>query len=119
MALNYRNIWLSFSGMVALKVRTGGSESPGIINSEEEAAEKWYRRIKRINPDHMIFKLSQREECSKCDIVNFMHLPLEHKVCFSYDKVEGAIIVPELEGFSGDEMDIINRYYDDLTILNE
>ena len=88
-------------------------------HSEEEAAEKWYRRIKRINPDHMIFKLSQREECSKGDIVNFMHLPLEHKVCFSYDKVEGAIIVPELEGFSGDEMDIINRYYDDLTILNE
>ena len=32
MALNYRNIWLSFSGMVALKVRTGGSKSPGIIN---------------------------------------------------------------------------------------
>lgn len=31
MALNYRNIWLPFSGMVALKVRTGGSKSPGII----------------------------------------------------------------------------------------
>ena len=31
MALNYRNIWLPFSGMVALKVRTGGSENPGII----------------------------------------------------------------------------------------
>ena len=31
MALNYRNIWLSFSRMVALKVRTGGSKSPGII----------------------------------------------------------------------------------------
>ena len=30
-ALNYRNIWLPFSGMAALKVRTGGSESPGII----------------------------------------------------------------------------------------
>ena len=26
-ALNYRNVWLSFSGMVALKVRTGGSKS--------------------------------------------------------------------------------------------
>ena len=35
MALNYRNIWLSFSGMVALKVRTGGSESPGIITITE------------------------------------------------------------------------------------
>ena len=34
MALNYRNIWLPFSGMVALKVRTGGSESPGIITYE-------------------------------------------------------------------------------------
>ena len=31
-ALNYRNMWLSFSGMVAPKVRTGGSESSGIIN---------------------------------------------------------------------------------------
>jgi hypothetical protein len=30
-ALNYRNKWLSFSGMAALKVRTGGSKSPGII----------------------------------------------------------------------------------------
>ena len=35
MALNYRNIWLSFSGMVALKVRTGGSKSPGIISHEK------------------------------------------------------------------------------------
>ena len=34
-ALNYRNMWLSFSGMVALKVRTGGSKSPGIISSTE------------------------------------------------------------------------------------
>ena len=34
-ALNYRNMWLSFSGMVALKVRTGGSKSPGIITVVE------------------------------------------------------------------------------------
>ena len=33
-ALNYRNMWLSFSGMVALKVRTGGSKSPGIIKAQ-------------------------------------------------------------------------------------
>ena len=32
MALNYRNMWLLFSGMAALKVRTGGSKSPGIIS---------------------------------------------------------------------------------------
>ena len=31
MALNDRNMWLLFSGMMALKVRTGGSKNPGII----------------------------------------------------------------------------------------
>lgn len=35
-ALNYRNMWLSFSGMVAPKVRTGGSESSGIIINVED-----------------------------------------------------------------------------------
>ena len=33
MALNYRYTWLSISGKVAPKVRTGGSESPGIIKN--------------------------------------------------------------------------------------
>lgn len=88
-------------------------------HSEEEAADKWYRRVKRINPNHMIFKLSQREECSKKDIEDFITLPLRHKICFAYDNVKGTINVPELEGFSGDEMEIINRYYNDLEILNE
>ena len=62
MALNYRNIWLSFSGMVALKVRTGGSESPGIIIVKENGIrqsmdgksrwadnimiERWFRSFK-------------------------------------------------------------------------
>lgn len=88
-------------------------------HSEEEAAEKWYRRIKRVNPEHMIFKLSQREECSKKDIEDFVKLPLKHKVCFSYDNVPGSILVPELKNFVGDEMEIVNRYFDEITILNE
>lgn len=87
--------------------------------SEKEALDKWHRRVKRINPKHMIFKLSQREGCSKEDIEQFLELPLKHKVCFSYDEVPGSIIVPELKGLSGDEMEIINRYFDDLELLNE
>ena len=67
----------------------------------------------------MIFKLSQREGCSKEDIEHFLELPLQHKVCFSYDEVPGSIIIPELKGLSGDEMETINRYFDDLEILNE
>ncbi len=40
-ALNYRNMWLSFSGMVALKVRTGGSKGPGIIKRCSEMDKKF------------------------------------------------------------------------------
>ena len=44
-ALNYRNMWLSFSGMVALKVRTGGSKSPGIIKYEASLRQEGYQDI--------------------------------------------------------------------------
>ena len=88
-------------------------------NTEEEAAEKWRRRIKRINKKHILFKLSQREGCSKEDVENFLKLPFEHKICFSYDKVEGAICVPELKGFIGDEMPLITKYYDELPLLKQ
>lgn len=40
MALNYRNAWLSFSGMAALKIRTGGSKNPGIINYIQRDTER-------------------------------------------------------------------------------
>ena len=88
-------------------------------HSEKEAADKWYRRIKRIDPNHMIFKLSQREECSKEDIKKFISLPIDHKVCFSYEDIPGTINIPELKEFVGDEMELINKYFDDLDILNE
>ena len=54
MALNYRNIWLSFSGMVALKVRTGGSESPGIITiiwNEKISRNKQILTLKKLYPE--------------------------------------------------------------------
>lgn len=87
--------------------------------TEKEAAEKWYRRAKRINRDRILFKLSQREGCSKEDVEKFMSLPLRNKICFSYDKVEGAIHIPELKDWSGDETPLIERYYDELTLLNQ
>lgn len=87
--------------------------------SEKESAEKWYRRVKRINPEHMIFKLSQREGCTKKDIENFINLPLQHKVCFAYDDIPGVVHIPELKDFSGDEMGIISKYFDEIKILNE
>lgn len=87
-------------------------------HSEEEAKEKWDRRVKRIDWEHMLFKLSQREECSKEDIEAFMNLPLKHKVCFAYDNVPGVIHVPELKGFVGDEFPIVQTYLDESSVLN-
>lgn len=88
-------------------------------HSEQEAAEKWYRRAKRINPEKLIFKLSQREGCSKKDIEDFMALPLKNKVCFAYDEVPGTIHVPELKDFKGDEFPIVQKYFDELKLINE
>ena len=87
-------------------------------HSEEEAREKWERRKSRINKERILFKLSQRECCSKEDVEKFMALPYKNKICFAYDKVPGAIYVPELRGFSGDEQPIVTPYLDDLKLLN-
>lgn len=87
--------------------------------TEKEAAEKWYRRVKRINHDHILFKLSQREGCSKEDVEKFMSLPLRNKICFAYDEVAGTIHIPELKDWSGDETPLIEQHYNELTILNQ
>ena len=55
-ALNYRNMWLSFSGMVALKVRTGGSKSPGII---KQSMQKKNRIAKSENIDQKLVPKSE------------------------------------------------------------
>ena len=66
MALNYRNIWLSFSGMVALKVRTGGSESPGIINKGVEIIEG------HLLPDHIHMLVSIPPKISVSSFMGYL-----------------------------------------------
>ncbi|MDD3138314.1 MAG: DUF1919 domain-containing protein [Lachnospiraceae bacterium] len=87
--------------------------------TEQEAAQKWYRRVKRVNPEHMIFKLSQREGCSRKDVEDFMELPLKYKVCFAYDDVPGVVYIPALKGWIGDEQPIVEQYFDECVILNK
>ncbi len=86
--------------------------------SEEEAREKWTRRASRLCRDKMIYKLSQREGCSKEDVEAFLSLPLKNKVCFAYDPLPGAVHVPELSGFSGDEQPIVEKYFDEKELIN-
>ena len=61
-ALNYRNIWLSFSGMVALKVRTGGSESPGIITQNTSRGYGDFKMTHRKYPESFFKDLTKFAE---------------------------------------------------------
>lgn len=74
-ALNYRNMWLSFSGMVAPKVRTGGSESSGIIKLDTEI--KVGKLIDTIEYDYPTFHLSM--DCFWCEIVKGELVLKEHE----------------------------------------
>ena len=87
-------------------------------HSEEEAKEKWNRRKQRINWNKILFKLSEREGCSKEDIEKFVTFPLKNKICFSYDRVDGAIYIPELKDCEGDEMPVVSQYYDEVELIN-
>lgn len=84
----------------------------------QEAEEKWERRKQRINRDKLIFKLSQRECCDESIIKKFLSLPHKNKICFSYDDVPGAIVIPELKGFSGDEQPLTKKHFDVVKYLN-
>ena len=73
-----RNIWLPFSGMVTLKVRTGGSESPGIINNlflcdEIALPEIWKSDVRKVEIilcefTRVMFCLSRKPHALKCHV---------------------------------------------------
>lgn len=51
--------------------------------SEKEAAEKWYRRAKRVNFDNLLIVGMQQNLCTEKDIIDFDSLPFENKIMFS------------------------------------
>ena len=66
--------------------------------SEEEAREKWYRRVSRINEKNVIFLYSENEGCSQNFVKRFMMLPSKDKICFTYNDycVEGTTYSPRV-----------------------
>ena len=51
--------------------------------SEEEAIEKWNRRIKRINWNNILYKFNDQNGCTVNDYINFMNLPYKNKLFFT------------------------------------
>ena len=51
--------------------------------SEEEAKEKWKRRVKRINNKNIIFKFNDQKDCTEEDLEKFLELPYKNKIFFT------------------------------------
>lgn len=70
-------------------------------HTEEEAAEKWYRRAARINWDKLLVIGMEQNLCSEEDIRAFESLPYEHKVFFStkeFPELKSCVFMSEFEG---------------------
>jgi uncharacterized protein (DUF1919 family) len=66
--------------------------------TEAEAAEKWNRRLKRLNRDNLFFVFSDGEEFSEELLERYQKLPYFHKIFFSckpYSEVSGNVYVED------------------------
>ena len=52
-------------------------------HTAEEALEKWYRRCKRVNMEHLVVFGSDNDGCTEEDQREFLQLPFERKFFFS------------------------------------
>lgn len=68
-------------------------------HSEEEAAEKWYRRASRVNFDNLLIIGMDQNICTQAEIEAFDKLPYENKIFFSrYNlKCDSNEFMPEFQ----------------------
>lgn len=52
-------------------------------HNEQEAREKWKRRIQRINWDRLLVKFNDQNGCTETEVNRFMELPFKNKIFFS------------------------------------
>ena len=71
--------------------------------SEDEARDKWSRRVARVPPDddRIFVKFCDRDGCTPEQIAAFDRLPWRHKVCFvsrPMPELESTVWIPESDG---------------------
>ena len=71
--------------------------------SDEEAREKWTRRLARAKLDdsHLFIQFNERDGCTPEQLAEFDALPYSHKVCFTaraYPRLSSMVQLPEYAG---------------------
>lgn len=87
--------------------------------TREEAAEKWYRRIKRINWNKILVIGMDQNGCQLSDIKNFERLPFKNKIFFTHRHIaKNKVVIPIEEFAQRDEVgnpyterDVFYRYF--------
>ena len=91
--------------------------------SNQEAYEKWMRRVKEINLNNIMFKFSDRDLCTNTLIERFDNLNLKNKICFTakkYSNLKSCIPIDECKGLKYVESEWIyyEKYIDIKSYLN-
>lgn len=69
--------------------------------TEEDARDKWFRRLKRINPKKLIFKFSDGDKFEPSMAKRFDALPFKNKVLFcaaEFPEIDSAITLEKFRG---------------------
>ena len=90
--------------------------------SREEAEEKWYRRIKKINWDDLIVIMSDNETFSYDILKEFAALPYKNKICFTkeeYPDIDCAYCIEEMNDRSKVcDAEMVSKYFDIAQFIN-
>lgn len=70
--------------------------------SDEEAREKWCRRIDRMNWNNLYVKMDDRDGCMNGHIAKFDALPFKNKICFTAQELsfQSVVYLPKCKGRS-------------------
>lgn len=94
-------------------------------HNEEEAREKWIRRCKRINFEHIFFKMNDQNLCKERHLQEFARMDFENKLIFSSKaySIKENIYIKEARKqkyvFASQEPIISTKYIDIIKYINE
>ena len=91
--------------------------------SEEDALEKWNRRLEKMNFERLIFKFSDTNQCKDESIKKFDKLDLPNKVCFTakqFPQLKSVVYLEKFQGQEGvlDEWKFSDKHYDIVKVIN-